>query len=266
MEIICQVLGHICYHILAAGLNGYMATVTNLKSPVNKWKCGAAPITVEFHLLRFILKWPLYSFSLFFPLVYNLFRRWWRWSIGPRMLVLLQLQLVDLQFIQLWWIWKAKHTSKHPFFFSQKKKEHEQHLLNSLPQVFSQLFLQPFETERGEILDGGSVQKPRTASVWWSWCWCQSSESLRWRSRLHGPYQEAAGISRPGNKTYFGFLSFVFFCSYINCEHFVVAQVRTLVKPGCSQDVLKAALSVMASVTDVLTTISSSSNNGQQYA
>lgn len=28
-------------------------------------------------------------------------------------------------------------------------------------------------------------------------------------------------------------------------------------KPGCSQDVLKAALSVMASVTDVLTTISS---------
>ncbi|KAK3427368.1 hypothetical protein EUGRSUZ_F03611 [Eucalyptus grandis] len=38
------VLGHICYHILAAGLNGYMATVTNLKNPVNKWRCGAAPI------------------------------------------------------------------------------------------------------------------------------------------------------------------------------------------------------------------------------
>ncbi|KAH0916226.1 hypothetical protein HID58_030672 [Brassica napus] len=43
-------------------------------------------------------------------------------------------------------------------------------------------------------------------------------------------------------------------------------QVRTIVKPGCSQDVLKAALSVMASVTDVLTTISSSSNGGQQTA
>ncbi|KAG5392806.1 hypothetical protein IGI04_022769 [Brassica rapa subsp. trilocularis] len=43
-------------------------------------------------------------------------------------------------------------------------------------------------------------------------------------------------------------------------------QVRTIVKPGCSQDVLKAALSVMASVTDVLTTISSSSNGGQQFA
>ncbi|PIA56960.1 hypothetical protein AQUCO_00700964v1 [Aquilegia coerulea] len=44
------VLGHICYHILAAGLNGYMATVTNLKNPVNKWRCGAAPITVK-HVL-----------------------------------------------------------------------------------------------------------------------------------------------------------------------------------------------------------------------
>ncbi|CAI9762976.1 unnamed protein product [Fraxinus pennsylvanica] len=39
------VLGHIGYHILAAGLNGYIATVTNLKNPVNKWRCGAAPIT-----------------------------------------------------------------------------------------------------------------------------------------------------------------------------------------------------------------------------
>ncbi|GER32012.1 phosphofructokinase family protein [Striga asiatica] len=30
------VLGHIGFHIIAAGLNGYMATVTNLKNPVNK--------------------------------------------------------------------------------------------------------------------------------------------------------------------------------------------------------------------------------------
>ena len=42
-----QILGHVCYHILAAGMNGYMATVTNLKSHVDKWKCGAAPITVS---------------------------------------------------------------------------------------------------------------------------------------------------------------------------------------------------------------------------
>jgi len=46
-----QVLGHVCYHIIAAGLNGYMATVTNLKSPVNKWRCGAAPISVRFVLI-----------------------------------------------------------------------------------------------------------------------------------------------------------------------------------------------------------------------
>lgn len=46
----------------------------------------------------------------------------------------------------------------------------------------------------------------------------------------------------------------------------IYCQVRTIVKPGCSQDVLKAALSVMASVTDVLSTISSSSTSGQQFA
>ncbi|OIW17349.1 hypothetical protein TanjilG_22461 [Lupinus angustifolius] len=39
------VLGNISYHILAAGLNGYMATVTNLKSPVNNWQSAAAPIS-----------------------------------------------------------------------------------------------------------------------------------------------------------------------------------------------------------------------------
>ncbi|CAI0381547.1 unnamed protein product [Linum tenue] len=33
-------------------------------------------------------------------------------------------------------------------------------------------------------------------------------------------------------------------------------KVRTIVKPGCSPEVLKAALSVMASVTEVLTTMS----------
>ncbi|KAF2310274.1 hypothetical protein GH714_007537 [Hevea brasiliensis] len=40
-------------------------------------------------------------------------------------------------------------------------------------------------------------------------------------------------------------------------------KVRTIVKPGCSQEVLKAALSVMASVTDVLSTMSSTSLNSQ---
>lgn len=48
-------LGHIGYHIIAAGLNGYLATITNLKNPVNKWRCAAAPITVWFLVLPLIL-------------------------------------------------------------------------------------------------------------------------------------------------------------------------------------------------------------------
>ncbi|KAH9302799.1 hypothetical protein KI387_014382, partial [Taxus chinensis] len=32
-------LGHISYHLIGAGLNGYMATVTNLKQPVSQWQC-----------------------------------------------------------------------------------------------------------------------------------------------------------------------------------------------------------------------------------
>ncbi|RRT79153.1 hypothetical protein BHE74_00012342, partial [Ensete ventricosum] len=47
-----KVLGHVCYHILAAGLNGYMATITNLKNPANKWRCGAAPITAMMTVKR----------------------------------------------------------------------------------------------------------------------------------------------------------------------------------------------------------------------
>ncbi|KAH0454193.1 hypothetical protein IEQ34_016117 [Dendrobium chrysotoxum] len=31
--------------ILAADFNGYMATITNLKHSVRKWRCGATPIT-----------------------------------------------------------------------------------------------------------------------------------------------------------------------------------------------------------------------------
>ncbi|KAH8514927.1 hypothetical protein H0E87_003688 [Populus deltoides] len=39
-------------------------------------------------------------------------------------------------------------------------------------------------------------------------------------------------------------------------------KVRNIVKPGCSQDVLKAALSVMSSVTEVLSVMSSTSSSG----
>jgi len=42
-----------------------------------------------------------------------------------------------------------------------------------------------------------------------------------------------------------------------------ISQVRNIVKPGCTQEVLKAALSVMSSVTDVLSVMSSTSSNGR---
>lgn len=41
---------------------------------------------------------------------------------------------------------------------------------------------------------------------------------------------------------------------------YIFFQVRTIVKPGCSQDVLKAALSAMSSVTEILSVLSSSGN------
>ncbi|KAJ6931861.1 hypothetical protein NC652_015139 [Populus alba x Populus x berolinensis] len=50
-------LGTSANHILAAGLNGYKATVTNLKNPVNKWRCGAAPITVAETECRKVFGW-----------------------------------------------------------------------------------------------------------------------------------------------------------------------------------------------------------------
>lgn len=55
-----QVLRHICYHILAAGLNVYMAIIANLKILVKKFLCGDAPITVWFSL--FILS--MHSFQM----------------------------------------------------------------------------------------------------------------------------------------------------------------------------------------------------------
>lgn len=50
-----QVLGHVSYHLLVAGCNGYMATVTNLKDHISNWRCGGAPLTVSSMLLLLCL-------------------------------------------------------------------------------------------------------------------------------------------------------------------------------------------------------------------
>ncbi|KAL7219632.1 hypothetical protein ACSBR2_012649 [Camellia fascicularis] len=55
---LCQVVGHICYHILAAGLNGYLATVTTLNTSseqVALWCNSNYTLLVEngkFHLVN----------------------------------------------------------------------------------------------------------------------------------------------------------------------------------------------------------------------
>ncbi|KAM0935661.1 putative diphosphate--fructose-6-phosphate 1-phosphotransferase [Dioscorea sansibarensis] len=46
------VLGHVSYHLVSAGVNGYMATVTNLRNDVMKWRCGGAPLTAMMTVKR----------------------------------------------------------------------------------------------------------------------------------------------------------------------------------------------------------------------
>ena len=47
MKICEQTLGQTAYHLAQAGLNGYLATVSNLKQDVSQWRCGGAPLTVS---------------------------------------------------------------------------------------------------------------------------------------------------------------------------------------------------------------------------
>ncbi|KAJ4879581.1 Pyrophosphate--fructose 6-phosphate 1-phosphotransferase subunit alpha 1 [Raphanus sativus] len=173
------VLGHICYHILAAGLNGYMATVTNLKSPVNKWKCGAAPITA----MMTVKNWSQNAGSA-------------STSIG--------------------------RPAIHPAMVDLKGKAYELLRQNAEKLLMEDLYRNP-----GPLQYDGPGADAKAVSL------CVEDQDYMGRIKKLQEYLD---------------------------------QVRTIVKPGCSQDVLKAALSVMASVTDVLTTISSSSNGGQQTA
>ncbi|XP_020583951.1 pyrophosphate--fructose 6-phosphate 1-phosphotransferase subunit alpha [Phalaenopsis equestris] len=166
------VLGHICYHILAAGLNGYMATVTNLKSPVNKWKCGAAPISAMMTVKR--------------------------WSRGPG----------------------ASPIGKpavHPSTIDLKGKAYELLRSNASSFLMNDLYRNPGPLQ----FDGpGADAKTFTLSV--------EDQDYMGRIKLLQEYLD---------------------------------KVKKIVKPGCSQEVLKAALSAMSSVTDVLSVISSSSLN-----
>jgi pyrophosphate--fructose-6-phosphate 1-phosphotransferase len=166
------VLGHVCYHILAAGLNGYMATLTNLKNPVNKWKCGAAPISAMMTVKR--------------------------WSPNPG----------------------ATSIGKpaiHPATVDLRGKAYELLRRNATSFLMDDIYRNPGPLQ----FDGpGADAKPITLDV--------EDQDYMGRIKKLQEYLE---------------------------------KVRTLVKPGCPQEVLKAALSVMGSVTEVLTAMSSSAGN-----
>jgi len=168
------VLGHVCYHILAAGLNGYMATVTNLKSPVNKWKCGAAPITSMMTVKR--------------------------WSRGPA----------------------ASQIGKpavHMASVDLKGKAYELLRQNSSSFLMEDIYRNP-----GPLQFEGSGAETKPISL------CVEDQDYMGRIKQLQEYLE---------------------------------KVKSIVKPGYSQDVLKAALSAMASVTEMLTIMSSPAFSGQ---
>ncbi|CAM8974878.1 unnamed protein product [Rhodiola kirilowii] len=159
------VLGHICYHILAAGLNGYMATITNLKNPVNKWRCGAAPITAMMTVQRY---------------------------------------------------------SRGPGDSSIGKPAGKAYEL--LRQNASKFLLDDIYRNPGPLQFEGPGADSKAVSL------CVEDQDYMGRIKKLQEYLD---------------------------------KVKSIVKPGCSQDVLKAALSSMASVTDVLSLISAPSSNGQ---
>uniref|UniRef100_U5GK69 Pyrophosphate--fructose 6-phosphate 1-phosphotransferase subunit alpha n=1 Tax=Populus trichocarpa TaxID=3694 RepID=U5GK69_POPTR len=167
------VLGHICYHILAAGLNGYMATVSNLKNPSNKWRCGAAPITAMMTVKH------------------------WAQSPGAS---------------------SIGKPAIHPATVDLKGKAYELLRVNAGRFLMEDLYRNP-----GPLQFDGPGADSKAVSL--------SVEDADYMGRIK-KLQE-----------------------YLD-------KVRNIVKPGCSQDVLKAALSVMSSVTEVLSVMSSTSSSG----
>ncbi|KAI3517052.1 hypothetical protein L1887_16259 [Cichorium endivia] len=165
------VLGHICYHILAAGLNGYMATVTNLKESVNKWRCGAAPITAMMAVKD--SGRASGSTTIGRPIVHG--------------------ATVDL-----------------------RGKVYEVLRQNATKFLMDDVYRNP-----GPLQYDGPGAESRTVSL--------CIEDLDYMGRI----------------------------KELNVY---LDKVRSIVKPGCSQDILKAALSAMSSVTDILSVMSSPSN------
>ncbi|KAG7037978.1 Pyrophosphate--fructose 6-phosphate 1-phosphotransferase subunit alpha, partial [Cucurbita argyrosperma subsp. argyrosperma] len=217
------VLGHVCYHILAAGLNGYMATLTNLKNPVNKWRCGAAPIAVgfcSFHALfiqfnqinRIVIT---VRFLFLIDIIYVL--------TMPTNYLIASDETQSMMTVKRW----AQNPGAssigkpaiHPATVDLKGKAYELLRENASKFLIDDLYRNPGPLQ----FDGpGADAKPISL--------CVEDQDYMGRIKKLQEYLD---------------------------------KVRTIVKPGCSQEVLKAALSVMGSVTDVLSVMSSSSFSGK---
>ncbi|XP_058084843.1 pyrophosphate--fructose 6-phosphate 1-phosphotransferase subunit alpha-like [Magnolia sinica] len=167
------VLGHASYHLLAAGCNGYMATVTNLKQHVSNWRCGGAPLTAMMAVNR-LLHGP---------------------GISP-----------------------IGKPSIHPAAVDLKGKPYQFLLSNAEKLLMSDLYRNP-----GPIQFEGPDSESKTISL------CVEDQDYMGRIKELQAYLD---------------------------------KVKTMVKPGCSQEVLKAALSSMAAVIDVLTLMSSPMSKG----
>ncbi|KZV32193.1 pyrophosphate--fructose 6-phosphate 1-phosphotransferase subunit alpha-like [Dorcoceras hygrometricum] len=170
------VLGHICYHILASGLNGYLATVTNLKNPVNKWRCGAAPITAMMTVKRYG-------------------RGHGTSTLGKPAL--------------------------HPATVDLKGRAYELLRQNATKFLMDDIYRNP-----GPLQFDGPGADAKAVTL------CVEDQDYMGRIKKLQEYLD---------------------------------KVRSIVKPGCSQDVLKAALSAMASVTDILSVMSSPSSGNTPF-
>ncbi|XP_047976132.1 pyrophosphate--fructose 6-phosphate 1-phosphotransferase subunit alpha-like [Salvia hispanica] len=164
------VLGHIGYHIIAAGLNGYMATVNNLKNPVNKWRCGAAPITAMMTVRRY--------------------------GNNPSIL---------------------GQPALRPATVDLKGKAYDLLRQNATKFLMDDIYRNP-----GPLQFEGAGADARPVIL------CVEDQDYMGRIKELQEYLE---------------------------------KVRSIVKPGCSQDIVKAALSAMAAVTDILSVMASPSTS-----
>ncbi|XP_042011283.1 pyrophosphate--fructose 6-phosphate 1-phosphotransferase subunit alpha-like [Salvia splendens] len=164
------VLGHIGYHIIAAGLNGYMATVNNLKNPVNKWRCGAAPITAMMTVRRY--------------------------GNNPSIL---------------------GQPALRPATVDLKGKAYDLLRQNATKFLMDDIYRNP-----GPLQFEGAGADARPVIL------CIEDQDYMGRIKELQEYLE---------------------------------KVRSIVKPGCSQDIVKAALSAMAAVTEILSVMASPSTS-----